>query len=98
MRVKLNHICLTKLLAVLYMLKVNVLAKGQIVIPAEIRQRLGIKPGTAVELREAEDHFEIFPLPADPIAAFRGSLKAAPSLADPLIGEHAMEVRDDGDS
>lgn len=80
------------------MRRVNVLNKGQIVIPAEIRQRLGIKPGTAVELREAEDHFEVYPLPADPIAAFRGSLKAVSSLVDQLIEEHAMEVRDDGDS
>ncbi|WP_411726739.1 AbrB/MazE/SpoVT family DNA-binding domain-containing protein, partial [Methyloglobulus sp.] len=33
----------------------NVLSKGQIVIPAEIRHRYGIKPGTPVEIREVGD-------------------------------------------
>ena len=74
----------------------NVLNKGQIVIPAAIRQRFGIKPGSAVEIREVGDHLEIFPLPADPIAAFRGSLKGSASLADGLIEEHALEVGRDG--
>lgn len=74
---------------------VKTLAKGQIVIPAEIRQRFGIKPGTLVEIREVGDHLEIHPLPADPIAAFRGSLKADRSLADALTREHQQEVERD---
>ena len=70
----------------------NVLNKGQIVIPADIRRRYGIKPGMAVEIREVGDHLEIYPLPPDPIAAFRGSLTGADSLADGLIDEHRLEV------
>jgi AbrB family looped-hinge helix DNA binding protein len=71
----------------------NVLNNGQVVIPAELRQRLGIKPGHVVELRDAGDHLEIYPLPGDPLVAFRGSLKQAISLANELIEEHELEVK-----
>lgn len=70
----------------------NVLSKGQIVIPAEIRHRYGIKPGTPVEIREVGDHLELYLLPSDPIVAFRGSLKTTDSLAKHLIEEHRQDV------
>jgi len=73
----------------------NVLNKGQVVIPAELRQRLGIKPGHVIEIRDAGDHLELYPLPSDPLAAFRGSLKQEVSLADELIEEHELEVNRD---
>jgi AbrB family looped-hinge helix DNA binding protein len=73
----------------------NVLNKGQVVIPAELRQRLGIMPGHVVEIRDAGDHLELYPLPVDPLAAFRGSLKQEASLADELIAEHKFEVERD---
>jgi len=73
----------------------NVLNKGQVVIPAELRQRLGIKPGHVVELRDAGDHLEIYPLPGDPLVAFRGSLKQDISLANELIQEHELEFKCD---
>jgi AbrB family looped-hinge helix DNA binding protein len=73
----------------------NVLSKGQVVIPAELRQRLGIKPGHPVELRDAGDHLELYPLPTDPLAAFRGSLKQGVSMANELIDEHEFEVKHD---
>jgi AbrB family looped-hinge helix DNA binding protein len=73
----------------------NVLNKGQIVIPAEIRHRYGIKPGTPLEIREVGDHLELYVLPSNPIIAFRGSLKIADSLADQMIEEHRKEVAQD---
>lgn len=73
----------------------NVLNKGQIVIPAEIRHRYGIKPGTPLEIREVGDHLELYLLPSDPIVAFRGSLKATDSLADQMIEDHQKEVAQD---
>lgn len=75
----------------------NVLNKGQVVIPVELRQRLGIKPGHVVEIRDAGDHLELYPLPIDPLAAFRGSLKQDVSLANELIEEHKLEVNRDAD-
>jgi AbrB family looped-hinge helix DNA binding protein len=74
---------------------VRTLAKGQIVIPADVRDRYGIRPGTRLELREAKDHLEIFVLPDNPVSAFRGSLKAGVSLADELAAEHRAEVERD---
>lgn len=79
----------------LNMQTLNVLNKGQVVIPAELRQRLGIKPGHMVEIRDAGDHLELYPLPADPLTAFRGSLKQGVSLANDLIEEHKLEVKHD---
>jgi AbrB family looped-hinge helix DNA binding protein len=76
---------------------INILNKGQVVIPAELRLRYGIKPGNRLEIRDAGDHLELYPLPADPITAFRGSLKLNPSLTDELIAEHQQEVKQDAD-
>lgn len=73
----------------------NILSKGQVVIPVELRQRYGIKPGTVIEIRDAGDHLELYPLPNDPVAAFRGSLKPDVSLANELIEEHKREVKRD---
>ncbi|MGH8477933.1 MAG: AbrB/MazE/SpoVT family DNA-binding domain-containing protein [Methylococcales bacterium] len=74
---------------------IHVLNKGQVVIPAPLRQRYGIQPGNSMEIRDAGDHLELYPLPADPVAAFRGSLKQNASLADWLIEEHKQEVERD---
>ncbi|MDP2901902.1 MAG: AbrB/MazE/SpoVT family DNA-binding domain-containing protein [Methylovulum sp.] len=73
----------------------NVLNKGQVVIPAEFRQRLGMTPGRKIEIRDVGDHLELYPLPSDPLTAFRGSLKQELSLADQLIVEHQHEVESD---
>ncbi len=75
---------------------INVLTKGQVVIPAEIRHRYDIKPGTPLEIREAGDHLELYVLPSDPITAFRGSLKKSQSLAYQLTEEHKQEVEQSG--
>ena len=75
---------------------VRTLAKGQVVIPAEVRHRLGIAPGDLLEIRVVGDHIELAPLPDDPIAAFCGSLRGGDSLADGLIEEHRREVTGDG--
>lgn len=76
---------------------VRTLAKGQIVIPAEFRKQLIIQTGTLLEIRLANDHLELWPVPADPIAAFCGSLAgeedAQESLAEGLMEEHRQEVK-----
>ena len=69
--------------------------KGQIVIPKAIRERLGMKAGSRVELELVSDHIEIRPLPENPIQAIRGSLKSTVSLAQKLIREHHHEVQRD---
>lgn len=75
---------------------VRTLSKGQVVIPAAVREALGIKSGTLLDLEVCGDHIELRPVPADPIAAFCGSLAGGESLADGLTKEHQREVeRDD---
>ena len=70
-------------------------AKGQIVIPKEIREKLGITPGKRILLRMVNEHAEITPLPDDPIKEMRGILKGGKSLAKELIAERKKDNRID---
>lgn len=66
-------------------------SKGQIVIPLEIRKKLGIKPGQKVNLTLVDDKAIITPLPEDPIKALRGILKGKPSLTKALLSERKKD-------
>ncbi len=61
--------------------------KGQIVIPKEIREQLGITPGKKVLLRVVDGHAELTALPDDPIKAMRGIIRGGPSLSEELLAE-----------
>ena len=66
-------------------------AKGQIVIPKAIRERLGITPGRRILLRIVGNHAEITPLPDDPIKGMRGILRGGKSLANELLVERRKD-------
>lgn len=76
--------------------------RGQILIPPKLRERYGLQLGSRLEIREADDHLEIYALPDDApddrppngVAAFRGSLKAERSLAEQLLLEHGQDGGD----
>ena len=70
-------------------------SKGQIVIPKEIREKLGIIPGEKVLFRIVGKHAEITPLPEDPIRAMRGILKGGSSLAKELLKERKRDNKID---
>jgi len=70
-------------------------SKGQIVIPAEIRKRLGIKPGQKVNLTIVDDKAVIKPLPQDAIKALRGILKGKPSMTKALLDDRKKEIERD---
>jgi AbrB family looped-hinge helix DNA binding protein len=55
------------------MSKVTISPKFQVVIPKEIREKLGLSPGQRVEAIAYEDRIELIPL--RPIRRMRGFLK-----------------------
>lgn len=67
--------------------------KGQILIPKQLRRRLGFKPGGRVHLAEEKGRIVLTPVPADPIAAATGFLKGKFSLTEDLRREHREEAR-----
>jgi AbrB family looped-hinge helix DNA binding protein len=67
-------------------------AKGQVVIPVEIREKVGIKPGDLVLVSCVDERrVTIEPLPDDPIEAACGSLRDGPSFTALLLKERQQE-------
>ena len=70
--------------------------KGQIIMPKDIRDKLGIKSGTNISIALVDDHIEIRPLPDDPIEFLTGFFKDHPSsLAQELLDERKKDNRID---
>jgi len=66
-------------------------SKGQLVVPARLRRKYGIKPGTKVCFIE-RDHEIIFqPLTKDYIRGVCGMLKSDTSLTKALLEERARD-------
>ena len=67
---------------------VNTTAKGQIVIPKDVRKKLGIKPRQRITIKIVDDHAEIRPLPENPIKHLCVIFKEYKgSLAEELLKE-----------
>lgn len=71
----------------------TVSSKGQLVIPKEIRDTLGIKPKQKVLLKVVKDHVVIEPLPEDPVEYFCGIFKEGTSLTRALLKERREDKR-----
>lgn len=72
-------------------------SKGQIVIPAAVRRRFGIRKGTRIAVRVAEESHEIVltPVTRDFIKGLRGIDQGEPLVED-LARERARDrVRED---
>ena len=54
------------------MMKVKVNSRNQIVIPAQARKKLGIKPGDSILLQVGEHSILVLPEPDDHVEALRG--------------------------
>ena len=73
----------------------TVSSKGQLVIPAEMRQALGIEPGTRVAIRREGD--ELILRPVSEVVLRRlikelcGMTAGGPSMTDRLIAERREE-------
>ena len=71
-------------------------AKGQIIIPKDIRDKLGIKPGKQLFVKVVGDHVEIKPLPDDPIEFVTGIFQDYPgSMSAELLQERMNDDKVD---
>jgi AbrB family looped-hinge helix DNA binding protein len=71
-------------------------ARGQATIPAELRTRLGIKPGTRVTWFEEKGRLILAPMTSRRISEIRGFLKpkpGEPSAFEESFKERARERR-----
>ena len=68
-----------------------VTTKGQLVIPARLRRRFGIKKGTLVTFTEDDGRLIVQPVTREFIRALRGSLKGEPSALEILLDERQRE-------
>jgi len=69
----------------------TVSSKGQIVIPVELREKLGIKPGTRIAIEQQEDRLVLQPINEELIANLVGYCKGKSSMVEAREREHRME-------
>jgi AbrB family looped-hinge helix DNA binding protein len=67
--------------------------KGQVLIPAPLRNKFNIKKGSRVAISEGEGNVILIkPLPDDPIEASRGILKGKTSMTRALLKDRRAEA------
>ena len=71
----------------------QLMPRGQILVPKNLRRKLGLKPGGKVHMAEDDGRLILTPVPADPIEAATGFLKGKFSLTQDLRREHRNEAR-----
>jgi AbrB family looped-hinge helix DNA binding protein len=69
----------------------TVTVKGQVVIPAKFRKKLGLKRGTRVSFEEQDGNLVVHPVTADLIDRMCGILKGGPSLTRALETSRAQD-------
>ncbi len=69
----------------------TVTSKGQVVIPAELRRRLGIRPGTRLAFHEDNGQLVAQPITDEYIDSLCGILGDTSDLVDQLRRDHERE-------
>ena len=72
-------------------MSVTVSEKGWIVIPAELRRKYDLRPGTEVAVVDYGGVLALVPAMAKPIRQAAGMLKGRTSLTRALMAEHKRE-------
>jgi AbrB family looped-hinge helix DNA binding protein len=68
--------------------------KGQVLIPAPLRNKFNIKKGSRVSISEGEGNVILIkPLADDPIEASRGILKGKTSMTRALVKDRRAEAK-----
>jgi len=75
------------------MATVKTLSKGQIVIPAGIRKRYRIEPGSKLQIMEYGGIIYLVPPVEDPVRAACGLLPSKPSLSQKLLRGRKKEFK-----
>jgi AbrB family looped-hinge helix DNA binding protein len=73
-------------------MKAKVSAKGWVVIPAALRTRCRLKPGTVVEFQEEGNRIVLIPVESDPVEALYGKLAGRVSLTAALLEDRRAEL------
>lgn len=69
----------------------KILGKGQLVIPVNIRKKLGLKPGDTVRVLDYGGVIHVIPVSTNPVKDAIGILPRRPSLAKRLLKDRARE-------
>lgn len=75
------------------MTTVKTLSKGQIVIPAKIRKKYNITPGSKLHILEYDGIIYLVPPVDDPIMTACGSLPKKPSLSAKILKESKKDFK-----
>jgi AbrB family looped-hinge helix DNA binding protein len=68
-------------------------AKGQLVIPVNLRDKYGLKPGSFVYVSDTGKELVLTPAPSDPVKAACGYLQNKTSLSKELLKARKKENR-----
>ncbi len=66
-------------------------SKGQIVVPAKLRRRYGLKPGTKVYFIERDREILFQPVTKEYLKSVHGMLTSASSATEELLKERAKD-------
>lgn len=69
----------------------TITSKGQVVVPAKLRRRYGLKPGTKVYFIERNDEILFQPQTKEFIRSVHGMLASETSVTKELLAERAKD-------
>ena len=73
-------------------MEVKTSSKGWLVIPADLRRKYRLQPGTRVTVVDYGGVLSLVPVDEDPIASSAGILRGRTSLTQAIVEEHRSEV------
>jgi len=71
---------------------VKISSKGWIVIPADLRRKYHLLPGTRVTVVDYGGVLSLVPISEDPVASSAGTLRGRTSLTQAIVREHQADV------